>query len=211
MLRRIAIVVLLLGLGGLLLVAEGDSRSTRYLIVSGDSMTGSWDSRDDGRLEKWRAQYGSEFAWFRQDGRDFIITDAHVLAELQSALAPQREVNRQQDEVNRHQEEVNRQQERVNGHQAEVNTAQEEVNRQQNRVNRGGADQDRVNRMQADVNGKQQAVNAEQAKVNQQQGVVNREQEAVNRTQARVSAEIDRALRAVFDSTLRRGATIPRR
>jgi hypothetical protein len=198
--------VLLLGAGVIFRADAGSpNKVTKYLIVSGDSSSGSWDSRDEARLTKWRAQYGTDFAWFRQDGRDYIVTDEHILAEFQNAMAPQREVNRQQEEVNRHQEEVNRQQERVNSHQEGVNRAQHEVNQQQNLVNRGTGDQERVNRLQSEVNGKQQAVNAEQEKVNQQQAVVNKEQEVVNRNQARANVEVDRAMQAVFDSVRRQG------
>jgi len=185
--------------------AHEAAKVSRYLIVSGDSSTGSWDSRDEGRLERWRAQYGPDFAWFRQGGRDYIVTDDSTLAAFQKAMAPQREVNRRQEEVNGHQEDVNSQQERVNSHQEDVNRAQEEVNRQQELANRGAAEQDRVNRLQSDVNARQQTVNAEQEKVNQQQAVVNREQEVVNRQQSRASAEIDRALQIVFESARRQG------
>jgi len=197
---------LLLG-ASVILTAGGppSQKVTRYLIFSGDSTSGSWDSRDEGRLKKWRAQYGSEFAWFRQDGHDYIVTDNRTLAEIQNAMAPQREVNRQQDEVNGHQEGVNRQQEGVNRHQEDVNRAQSEVNRQQDKVNSGAGDQDRVNRLQSEVNGKQSTVNAEQQKVNHQQEGVNKEQEAVNRSQARASVEVERALQTVFDAARQQG------
>jgi beta-lactamase regulating signal transducer with metallopeptidase domain len=174
---------------------------TRYLIVSGDdSMSGSWDGRDSSRIKNWRSEYGSHFAWFQQDGRDYIVTDAHTLAEFKDAMAPQLEVNRQQSEVNRHQAEVNHMQEGVNGHQADVNLAQAGVNRQQSRVNRGGAEQSQVDELQSEVNRKQAVVNAEQEKVNRQQAVVNGEQGEVNQMQTRASAEIQKALEALFDS-----------
>jgi hypothetical protein len=185
--------------------AHNTARVTRYLIVSGDSSSGSWDSRDEPRFKEWRSKYGSRYAWFRQDGRDYIVNDDHTMAEFQDAMAPQREVNRRQDDVNRHQEMVNRQQERVNRHQDDVNRAQDDVNQQQNLVNRGGGEQSRVNQLQSEVNGKQQAVNAEQDKVNQEQTVVNKEQDAVNQMQTRASAEIDKALQALFDSARRQG------
>ncbi|MGO4880179.1 MAG: hypothetical protein ACLP59_05080 [Bryobacteraceae bacterium] len=181
------------------------AKVSRYLIVSGDSSSGSWDSRDEPRLEEWRSKYSSHFAWFRQDGRDYIVTDARILAQFDDAMAPQREVNRQQAEVNRHQAEVNRLQDGVNGHQADVNRAQAEVNRQQGLVNRGGEGQSHVNQLQSEVNGKQHVVNAEQDKVNQRQAVVNKEQGEVNQMQRRASAEIDKALQAVFDSARRLG------
>ena len=182
------------------------SKVTKYLIVSGNSRTGSWDSRDHARLERWTAQYGGEFAWFQQDGHDYIVTDSRILAQLDAAMAPQREVNRQQDEVNRHQEDVNGVQEQVNRHQEDVNRAQENVNHEQELVNAGKSDQERVNRLQEEVNGKQQGVNAEQEKVNQKQGVVNKEQEVVNQAQARASAQIERALQGIFDSARRQGS-----
>jgi len=186
-------------------IALCDTPVTRYLIVSGDSSSGSWDSRDEARLREWRSKYGSHFAWFRQDGRDYIVTDSRILDQFEDAMVPQREVNRQQAEVNRHQSEVNRLQDGVNGHQADVNRAQAEVNRQQNLVNRGDGEQSRVNQLQSEVNGKQHAVNAEQDQVNQEQDVVNKEQDAVNRMQTRASAEIEKALQVLFDAARRHG------
>jgi len=181
------------------------ARVTRYLIVSGDDTSGSWDSRDDPRFQAWRSKYGSHYAWFRQDGRDYIVTDSRIMAQFEEAMAPQREVNSRQTEVNRHQSEVNRLQDGVNSHQSDVNRAQAEVNRQQSLVNRGGGEQSRVNQLQSEVNGKQHAVNAEQEKVNQRQALVNKEQNEVNQMQNRASAEIDKALQAVFDSARRQG------
>jgi nucleoid-associated protein YgaU len=185
--------------------ARDESKVTRYLIVSGGSMNGAWDSRDERRFKEWRSKYGPHYAWFRQDGRDYIVTDSHTMAQFEDAMAPQREVNRCQSVVNSHQAEVNRMQGEVNGHQADVNRAQAEVNRQQGLVNEGSAEQSRVNELQSEVNRKQGAVNAEQDQVNRQQGVVNREQDAVNQAQDRASAEIDKALQAVFDSARRQG------
>jgi hypothetical protein len=185
--------------------ARDTARVTRYLIVSGDNSSGSWDSGDEPRFKEWRSKYGSHYAWFRQDGRDYIVTDDHTLAEFQDAMAPQLEVNRRQDEVNRYQADVNRLQDGVNSHQADVNRAQAEVNRQQSLVNQGTGEQSHVNQIQAEVNARQHAVNAEQDKVNQRQAVVNREQEAVNQIETRVSAEVDKAVQAVFESARRQG------
>ncbi len=193
--------VLFLAVAGL----SSSARIDRYLIVSGDSMSGSWDSRDEPHLKEWRPKYGSRFAWFRQDGRDYIISDDRTLEALQAAMAPQREVNGRQAEVNRHQDLVNRQQQEVNHHQGDVNRAQDGVNRQQSLVNRGGEDQSRVNQLQADVNRKQQVVNTEQDKVNREQAVVNKEQDTVNQLQTRASAEIEKALQTLFDSARRQG------
>jgi len=98
----------------------------RYAIVSGDSQhtAGEWESQDEQRLKKFRSKFGSHFAWFEQDGRDFIVTSDEVMVELDHAMAPQREVNRHQGDVNRHQGEVNRKQAVVNSHQRNVNRAQ---------------------------------------------------------------------------------------
>jgi hypothetical protein len=182
-----------------------DAKVTRYLIVSRDSMSGSWDSRDERHFKEWRSKYGSHYAWFRLDGRDYIANDDHTLAEIDRAMAPQIEVNRRQGEVNGRQADVNRLQEGVNSHQADVNRAQSEVNRQQSLVNAGSVAQSHVNQIQSEVNTRQQAVNGEQDKVNQRQAAVNKEQESVNQMQTRASAEIDKALQNVFDSARRQG------
>src|SRR5690242_8724049 len=183
----------------------GDGRITRYLIVSGDSSSGSWDSSDQPRLDHWRSQYGSHFAWFRLDGNDYIVTDQSTLDQIDDAMAPQRSVNHQQGTVNQHQGEVNRMQAEVNAHQREVNRAQTEVNRRQTLVNRGSADQSGVNRMQSDVNARQHDVNAEQKVVNREQEVVNKEQSVVNEAQHRANAQIRSALQAIFDSARAHG------
>ena len=206
MTRYLATILLLGAAVGLAAAPAHAAKVTRYLIVSGDSSSGSWDSHEQPRLEEWRAKYGSHFAWFRQDGRDYIVTDSRVLAQVEAAMAPQREVNRQQSEVNRHQSEVNRPQDGVNSHQADVNRAQAEVNRQQNLANRREVEQSRVNQLQSEVNGKQHAVNAEQDKVNQRQATVNKEQGEVNQNQTLASAEIDKALQAIFDTARAEGS-----
>jgi hypothetical protein len=186
-------------------MGQADHRVTRYLIVSADSTSGSWDSRDEPQIRAWRSQYGAHFAWFRQDSHDYIVTDAATLDRLQDAMAPQLEVNRQQGEVNAHQAQVNRLQADVNSHQEEVNRHQGEVNRQQSLANRGAEEQSVVNGLQAQVNRQQKDVNGEQGKVNREQSVVNQEQSVVNAAQTRASAEIRQALQTVFDSARTQG------
>jgi hypothetical protein len=174
----------------------------RYMIVRGDNMTGSWDSRDPVDRSNLRARYGQNFAWFRQGANEYVVTDAAVLKELEQAMEPQEQVNRSQEQVNHQQDEVNKLQAGVNGLQGEVNAMQDKVNRRQDIVNRiqsavndkskeelvkelehaiqqlratnGDADQASVNRKQAEVN-------AAQAKVNSGQQEVNREQAKVPR------------------------------
>jgi hypothetical protein len=51
----------------------------------------------------------------RQDGREYIVTDGHIMAQFEEA--PQREVNRRR-EVNRYQTDVNRLRDGVNSHRA---------------------------------------------------------------------------------------------
>lgn len=165
----------------------------RYVIVQGDSTNGSWDDSDTPSTAQLRSQFGDRFAWFRKDGRDYVVTASAVLDELDRAMEPQKNVNRMQARVNRAQAHVNELQAGVNAHQQDVNAAQAQVN-----ASHPGVDQERVNRKQADVNAEQADVNAEQSKVNALQ-------EKVNEEQRRVSAEIERRLQEIFESALRRG------
>jgi len=185
--------------------ARGAEQVTHYIIKSGDSWMGSRESSEQGNYAKWRAEYGSDYVWFRLHGRDYIINDKDTLAQFEKAMAPQREVNRQQDQVNHHQDGVNHAQDQVNRHQDDVNRAQDEVNHQQSLVNEHSGDQNRVNQLQSEVNAKQQVVNTEQAKVNQMQAGVNKEQDAVNQMQTRASAEVNRAFQKLFESAVRQG------
>lgn len=189
----------------------------RYIMVLGNTQSGSWDSSDSVRPETLRARYGTRFLWFRQGGADRVITDAGVMAELEQALEPQKKVNAQQDQVNRLQSAVNAQQDKVNTQQNGVNGEQDKVNREQDKVNRA---QDTVNKRQDLLNRIQEAgargskedavrkleallaelrtapgaasqdeVNRLQAQVNEQQHRVNGLQDTVNQAQAQVNGE----------------------
>ena len=188
---------------------QGESH---YLIVDGESMSGSWNSRDEPRLAQWRSRYGNRFAWFRRNGHDYIVTDETLLAQFREAMGPQKEVNAKQAAVNLKQADVNRHQDKVNRRQAEVNDAQAVVNKEQEKVNHlvreGATDegpQSRVNRMQAEVNAQQSEVNRLQDGVNREQAVVNGQQADVNRLQARASQIIDQSIRRIFDEVVSKG------
>ncbi len=198
----------------------------QYIIVSGNSMSGSWNS-DEVHESELRARFGDKFAWFRENGREYIVTDSAVLSDLDKAMEPQKDVNRKQADVNSAQARVNELQAKVNAHQGNVNAQQKEVNRRQDianqvqtAVDRGGnaaliekleaelrelrankpeANQTSVNRMQSQVNEEQAQVNAGQAKVNLMQQKVNAEQH-------RVSAEFSRRVQEILGSALQRGA-----
>jgi beta-lactamase regulating signal transducer with metallopeptidase domain len=198
-------------------------RFRRYMIFSGDSMSGSWDSRDPVDEQGLKARFGRNFVWFRQGGNEYVVTDTGVLAELERAMEPQEELNRAQSEVNdqqsvvnSHQSDVNRAQDQVNSHQEQANRRQELLNELQSakkdeelikkmsaalaelQARKGAtADQDTVNREQAKVNEMQAKVNEEQHKVNEQQG-------KVNESQARVSAAFNQRVDEILDSAVRR-------
>ena len=197
----------------------------RYMIFSGDSTSGSWDSRDPVDQEDLRARFGRNFAWFRQAGNEYVVTDAGVLRELQEAVEPQQEVNRMQAEVNTQQALVGLMQLDVNSQQNDVNASQQEVNRRQDLINRiqalaGKEDTQaliqelqaaifelrgtKADAYQGTVNRRQAQVNEAQAHVNQQQDQVNEQQHKVNDEQRRVSAVYNRRIEEILDSAVRR-------
>ncbi len=165
----------------------------RYVIVHGDSISGSWEQNDSSSKEELREQFGDRFAWFRKDGHEYVVTDSTVMGELDRAMEPQKNVNRMQTGVNREQHRVNEMQTGVNTHQHDVNATQTQVNEHQSSV-----DQELVNRKQSHVNAEQADVNAEQAKVNALQ-------EKVNEEQRRVSAEFSRRVQEILGSALQSG------
>ena len=202
----------------------------RYLIVrpapNGDSITGSWDSEDPVDEAHLREKFGNSFAWFRKDGHEYIITDPAVMADLDKAMEPQKNVNEMQAVVNAAQQRVNGLQTKVNAHQNEVNGLQSEVNHRQELVNRlqdavnhgdnataikqleaelQGYRASKVDVSQAEVNRRQTLVNAEQADVNAEQSKVNARQQEVNAEQHRVSEEFNRQMQQILSSALQRG------
>ena len=203
-----------------------------YVIVNGDSTSGSWDSREVPAVNELRARFGEHFAWFRQGSHEYVVTDAAVLADLDKAMEPQKTVNRMQAEVNRQQSRVNGLQAKVNAHQNDVNALQSEVNRRQQLVNQiqaavdRGDNADLVQKLeaelqelrtkqpeanQANVNRMQSQVNQEQGGVNGEQAKVNVAQQAVNEEQHRVSAEFSRRVQEIFHSALQHGAAQQRK
>jgi hypothetical protein len=197
----------------------------RYMIFMGDSQSGSWDSRDPVDEKGLRDKFGRHFAWFRQAGNEYVVTDSGVLAELEEAMEPQREVNRMQDRVNGLQDKVNLMQNGVNAQQDGVNALQQQVNKSQDLVNRiqdaaGKADHDALIReleaalrdlrasknsaTQESVNQRQSVVNEAQARVNAEQNLVNAEQHKVNDAQHSVSAEYSRRIQDILNAAVRR-------
>ena len=198
----------------------------RYMIVSDDSMTGSWDSNYPSQYKELRKKYGPKFVWFSMGGNDYIVTDAGVLEELREALAPQNEVNRMQNEVNRMQDAVNQHQANVNRAQNEVNAIQDRVNRRQDLINElqsAQGDDDLIRKLenalaqlrankgeiadQESANREQAKVNVMQARVNQEQSKVNDQQEKVNQQQEKVSARFEGQVEKILESALARRVT----
>jgi hypothetical protein len=204
---------------------SASSTIRRWVIFSGNSASGSWDSNDLIDQDALRSKYGPRFAWFRQGGTAYVVTDSGVLAELDKVMEPQKTVDRMQSgvndlqrRVNQHQDEVNKAQRSVNSHQSDVNRRQSIINQLQAGkmstdelqrltteladLNSAGADQTTVNGEQTDVNRMQSHVNAEQGTVNEQQSKVNQEQE-------RVSGATTGAIEAILDSAVRRHLVQP--
>ena len=201
----------------------------RYVIANGENLTGSWDSEESPNAQSLRARYGEHFAWFREGGREYVITDPGVLAEIDKAMGPQKKVNAMQADVNQDQSRVNELQAKVNEHQKAVNEMQHEVNHRQDIANqvqhavsngsnaevidkleaelrelraKPDVSQASVNQMQAQVNDEQHGVNAEQAKVNEKQHGVNDEQH-------RVSADFEQRVNQIFGNALEQGTAQP--
>jgi hypothetical protein len=196
-----------------------------YVIANGDDVSGSWDSENSPNTQEMRSRYGEHFAWFREGGREYVITDPVVMAELEKAMEPQKKVNLMQADVNREESRVNDLQAKVNAHQKDVNAAQQEVNARQNIANqvqsavsngsnaavidkleaglrelraKPEVNQSSVNQMQSQVNEEQHGVNDEQVKVNAMQRPVNDEQR-------RVSAEFAGRVREIFGAAIEQG------
>jgi chromosome segregation ATPase len=195
------------------------------MIFTDDSVSGSWDSSDSNADQaELRARFGRNFAWFRQSGAEYVITDSGVLKELDQAMEPQREVNRMQDRVNQLQADVNAPQADINRLQDEVNAMQQKVNRRQDLANRiqasvnSGTNDELVKELeiaiqqlrssgdvhQESVNRKQAEVNEQQARVNARQNDVNGEQQKVNALQQKVNNAFRDRIQQIFDSAIRR-------
>lgn len=82
-------------------VARADDRRDRdsYAVVSkhgdGMTMTGIHDDRDNEDIEAARRGVDGDFLWFRRDGKAYVVRDAAILAQVDAAWAPTRELSAQ--------------------------------------------------------------------------------------------------------------------
>jgi len=200
-----------------------DSEVYPYVIIHGTS--GSWVS-DAADLALLRQRFGNDFAWFRQNGHEYLVVDSATLYKLQQAMEPQADVNGMQADVNRAQDHVNILQSKVNAHQSDVNDLQNQVNRRQDLVNKlqdavtRGDNSSSIEKLEAEikelrgkniepnqalVNRQQSEVNREQENVNAEQAKVNNMQQKVNEQQQRVSAEFHQRMQEILGSAVKGG------
>jgi hypothetical protein len=73
----------------------------RYTIYLDNSMYGGWNYElDPVDPAAMHAEYGHEYAWFRQGANRYVVNDAGVLDQLRQAVEPRNAIDRAGDELN---------------------------------------------------------------------------------------------------------------
>jgi hypothetical protein len=155
-----------------------------YVIYLDNSMYGGWNYElDPVDPAAMHAEYGHEYAWFRQGTNRYVVSDASVLDQLRQAVEPRNTFGRTRDELN--------------AEKRHLDMMRLLMSVGQRMVAQLG-DASRVEAMRA-------AHDREQAQVDLRQQTVNERQQKIEADAKDAWADSDRQILEILDSALRRG------
>jgi hypothetical protein len=167
---------------------EPQVAAERYAIYLDNSMYGGWnyelDPMDPAAMH---AEYGHEYAWFRQGANRYVVNDAGVLDQLRQAVEPRNTIDHARDELNLEKRRLDMVRMSISLRQRTAVQLGEKL-----------GDASRVQAMRA-------ALDREQAQVDLQQQRVNERQQKIDADAKSVSADSDRRILYILDSALLRG------
>jgi hypothetical protein len=170
----------------------GERPRDGHVFAFGETSYASNVNLDDFlRIRKGRR---GDFLWFRQGGRDYIVTDASVLAAGHEILGPVRELSREQELVSarlrpfeEREEELDREEERL----------EERAERLEGRNDRAASEErERLHTLERELQARQEALRSDMSEIEaEEQKLEDREQEIERVADAKVARLIEEALR----------------
>ena len=128
-------------------VHNGDKTSWA-LVQPGSRVTMSGNTED---VQRVQARFKAPFFWFRQGGKEYVVTDKGVIDRIVELSRPQEDLGRQQGKLGEQQSRLGREQSRLGRMQAR-DPGNPDVSRQQAQI---GREQSRIGRLQSDLGRKQ--------------------------------------------------------
>jgi hypothetical protein len=155
-----------------------------YVIYLDNSMYGGWNYElDPVDPAAMHAEYGHEYAWFRQGTNRYVVNDASVLDQLRQAVEPRNTIDRARDELNAEKRNLDMMRLLISVRQRMV-------------AQLGDASQGEAMRA---------ALDREQVPVDLRQQTVNERQQKIEADAKAAWADSDRRILEILDSALRRG------
>jgi beta-lactamase regulating signal transducer with metallopeptidase domain len=211
--------------------SSSSSREEPYVIVSGDSLTMSGSSEDAARARRLRTEAGTDYIWFVQDGKPYMISDPNVVSRAKALFKPQEELGRRQAELGDQQAKLGQQQARLGELQAQLkvhapNTetldrlerqlqqlraaleasngeiSQKELSELQSRI---GDLQSAFGEAQSRAGDKQSVLGERQSKLGEAQSKLGEQQSKLGEEQSRLAEEASRKMRALLDEAIHSG------
>lgn len=171
----------------------GDSR-TSYVHRRGDRTTMMTISGGIPDLNALTRRYGSEYVWARQEGREYIITDAAVLAEVRAAFAKLDEVEAPMRGL----------EERMKPHEREMEKIESRLDALADQLD----DEDLSDSARDAIEEKMQAVEKERQAVEDRMEVVEREMETLSDRIERHAEAAEAQLEQLVNRAVRSGKAL---
>jgi phage-related minor tail protein len=147
------------------------------------SMSG--DLANLGRARSFLTKFGPGYLWFRHAGKEYVIRDGKVLAEVEKAVGSDQAKEEQEARLDEQDAELEHHQAKIDKHQAEIEKWEDT-----------GADTSKA---------KEQLARA-QERLQREQEKLHREQEKMAREDERIARQTEKKMAQVLRSALRSGA-----
>jgi bla regulator protein blaR1 len=187
---------------------RGDSpgRTAWVLVYDENSVSMSGDTKDLKLARRHLRELGPEFLWFRHDGKQYVVQDKKVIAQLEEAAKPQEELGAEQSRLGQRQSELGREQGELGRRQGELGLEQSRkaMRRAQSEMNGervGPSDRD----AEQDDSEAQRELSKAQQTMGREQQKMGAEQQKMGEQQRKLSQEFQRKVEALIASALSDG------
>jgi DNA repair exonuclease SbcCD ATPase subunit len=181
-------------------IASGTQIS--YVAVSGDTVMMSGDMHD---LAKARSQSrvwgGADILWFRHGGKEYVVRDPAITAELRRLHAPENALSLEQDALGREQD-------RLSSRQEALGARQEELERRMDAIadhEEDGAERPAVTAERTELSGRLDALSRDQSDLSQLEDELSRKEEALSGKEEELSRAIERDVQTLLADVVSRG------
>lgn len=191
-------------------IRNTNSSNDSYILIRGEEkgdglsvmMSGSTDDID--KVKRLR-QGGEAVLWFRQNGKEYVIRDAAMLARIEALFEPMSKLGDEQSKLGDRQSALGDRQSALGDQQAELGSRQAEIAGQLTSRAVSGKSTDDLERQLEDLSTRQAELGQKQAELGRQQAALGEEQGKLGRRQGELAEEAERQLKVMMKDAIARG------